>query len=559
MRIIQGVAASKGVAVAPILVMEKENVTVPDVDNPTEALEAAGAAVAAHLKQLSAEAAERNRSDASEVLNAQALMAEDSMIADAVEEHLEDGESFDDALKNAATELRAMLASLPDPYLAARAADVGEVTDRLRRHLAGLPLSMAVTITQPSILCAAQITAAETATLDPKLVVGFATAEGGPTSHVAIIARSIGVPAVVGIADLLAQVQSGLVGGIDGSSGELFVDLDDAMRKELEGRAKTEAAADEEAQKYKGKRVSYRDSSILVSANVANLDDVERAVAQSADGVGLMRTEFLFMERPAPPSEADQIKVYTTAVGSFSDPVVIRTFDIGGDKPADFLEVEEEENPFLGVRGVRLYRDQPELFRTQLRALLRAAVLGELWVMIPMVATVSELVEVKEQLELARRELTESSTEFGELKLGVMIEVPSAALTADALAEHADFFSIGTNDLTQYALAADRMSGALEYLQDPVHPAVLKLCQLTAEAGLRNGCPVSVCGEAAADPLAAALFMEMGITKLSVSAPSVNPIKAVVDHLNPERMADLLQSALSAPDATTVRKLDYRS
>ncbi|NNF53530.1 MAG: phosphoenolpyruvate--protein phosphotransferase [Acidimicrobiales bacterium] len=559
MRRIQGVAASKGVAVAPIIVIEEETVVVPNMDDPAGALVAAGSAVSAHLSNLSAEAAERGRKDAAEVLNAQALMAEDSMIADAVEEHLDDGENFDTALQNAATELQAMLASLPDPYLAARAADVGEVTDRLRRHLAGLPLSKGLSITEPSILCAAQITAAETATLDPNLVVGFATVEGGPTSHVAIIARSIGVPAVVGIPDLLTQVQSGEIGGIDGSTGELFVDLDDTMREELETRAAAEAAAHEAAQKFKGKRVSYRDAPVRVSANVANLDDVERAVAQNADGVGLMRTEFLFMDRPAPPSEDEQVEVYTTALSSFSDPVVIRTFDIGGDKPADFLEVDEEENPFLGVRGVRLYRNEPELFRTQLRALLRAAVAGELWVMIPMVATTSELVEVKEQLSLARDELAASSTPVGDLKLGVMIEVPSAALTADALAQHADFFSIGTNDLTQYAMAADRMSGTLEYLHDPVHPAVLALCQMTAKAGLRNGCPVSVCGEAAADPLAAALFMEMGITKLSVSAPSVNGIKAVIDQLDPEMMAEIQEQALSAADAPAVRMLNYRS
>ncbi len=559
MRKIQGVAASKGVAVAPIVVIEEENVVVPDVENPADALVAAGAAVAAHLSQLSAEATERGRTDAAEVLNAQSLMAEDSMIADAVEEHLDDGENFNDALQNAAAELQAMLASLPDPYLAARAADVGEVTDRLRRHLAGLPLSKGVTFAEPSILCATQITAAETATLDPKLVVGFATAEGGPTSHVAIIARSIGVPAVVGIASLLTQVKSGEIGGIDGSTGELFVDIDDSTRAELEARAEAEAVAHEAAQKYKGVRVSYREKPVLISANVANLDDVERAVAQSADGVGLMRTEFLFMDRPAPPSEDEQVEVYTAALGSFTDPVVIRTFDIGGDKPADFLEVEEEENPFLGVRGVRLYRNEPELFRTQLRALLRAAVAGELWVMIPMVATASELVEVKEQLVLAQEELAAAKTPVGDLKLGVMIEVPSAALTANALAEHADFFSIGTNDLTQYAMAADRMSGTLEYLHDPVHPAVLALCQMTAKAGLRNGCPVSVCGEAAANPLAAALFMEMGIAKLSVSARSVNGIKAVVDQLDPQKMADLLERALAAADAPAVRMLDYRS
>ena len=553
MQIIQGVGASAGIAVAPILVIEDQDVVVPDHPDPQAALVEAGASVAAHLGKLGASAEEKGRSDAAEVLQAQALMAEDSMIADAVEEHLAAGVSFDQALTDAASELEAMLASLDDPYLAARAADVKEVTDRLRRELAGLGPTDEIDLSEPSILCATRITAAETANLDPELVVGFATTEGGPTSHVAIIARSIGVPAVVGVLNLTDTAVTGALGALDGSTGELVIGPDAETQSDFAARARLEAEKRAAAEKFRGVRVQFDGRPVHVSANVANLADVERAVEAGADGVGLMRTEFLFMDRPEPPSEDEQVEVYSTVLKAFREPVVIRTFDIGGDKPADFLTVEAEENPFLGVRGVRLYGQEQVLFRTQVRALLRASVHGDLWVMIPMVATVSEMLEVREHVDEVREELQVADVSVGRISLGVMIEVPSAALLAAQLAPHADFFSIGTNDLTQYTMAADRMSGALDYLHDPVHPAVMRLCQMTAEAGQASGRPVSVCGLAAADPVAAALFVEMGISKLSVSSPSVNQTKSMVDSLENASLVRAASGAREAPDAEQSR------
>ena len=555
MKQLKGVGASGGIAIGPVVRLKDEVFVVPDVEAPLDALSYSCKEVALELEVLAKAATALERNDAAEVLGAQSLMAQDPMISDAVEAHLDQGRSFDLSLITAADELQAMLASLPDPYLAARAADIGEVFDRVRRHLAGLPSGAGLVLPGPSVLCAETLTAAQTALLDPELVLGLATVDGGPTSHVAIIARAMGVPAVVGLAGLMDAVSAGDNVAFDGVTGEFCVNPDQAVAADFEQRSVTAAAHSAAAAKYKGTKVDIGGQPVMVAANVANGADLERAKAEESDGVGLFRTEFLYLDRPVPPTEDAQFEVYKEALQAFKEPVVVRTFDIGGDKPASFLDLPAEENPFLGVRGVRLYLSFPELFRTQVRALLRAATFGDLWVMIPMIATASEVTWVKEQFAQARAALEAEGAEVGRISLGAMVEVPSAALLADALAEDLDFLSIGTNDLTQYALAADRTNGAVDHLSDPLHPAVLRLCQMTAEAGLKRGIPVSVCGLAAADPIAAALFAEMGIGKLSVSGPSVNPTKAGIDRLTLASIKELADAVSKATDGPEVRSL----
>ncbi len=555
MKQLQGVGASGGIAIGPVVRLEDEEFVVDDVDNPIEALTESCKEVSLELEVLGKAATSMDRIDAAEVLGAQSMMAQDPMIVDAVQGHLDQGASFDDALTTSASELQAMLASLPDPYLAARAADIGEVFDRVRRHLAGLPSGAGLVLPGPSVLCAETLTAAQTALLDPELVLGLATVDGGPTSHVAIIARAMGVPAVVGLSQLMGSVAAGDTVVFDGVSGEFFANPDPEVAADFEQRAVTAAANAAAAAKFKGTKVAVGDQSVMIAANVANEADLERAVAEASDGVGLFRTEFLYLDRPAPPSEDAQFEVYSAALKAFKEPVVVRTFDIGGDKPASFLDLPTEENPFLGVRGVRLYVQFPELFQTQVRALLRAATAGDLWVMIPMIATASEVHWVREQFDHCRTQLQSEGVEVGRISLGAMVEVPSAALLADMLAQDLDFLSIGTNDLTQYALAADRTNGAVDHLSDPLHPAVLRLCEMTASAGIKRGIPVSVCGLAAADPIAAALFVQMGISKLSVAGPSVNPSKAALDRQTPESLTKLASAVSPATDGPEVRTL----
>lgn len=545
--------ASPGIAIGPTRIIETTEVVIPVTDAPLAAFENACASAAEELRRLRSAAIARGRSDAGEVLEAQALMAEDPMLADSISEALAGGSTLAEAIQEATAQIRAIFAGIDDLYIAARADDVGEVTARISRHLAGVDSPDLAHFEEPCVLLAAGLTAAETSQLDPEMVLGFVIEEGGPTGHVAIIARSLGLPAVVGAAGLLSRSQGASTIAIDGSTGTVLLDPDTENQATLRERAAAEAAAIEAAEAFHGASVDYDGRPIFVSANVASSADIGRAVAASSDGIGLFRTEFLFLDCDRPPTEEEQYEHYAAAARAFSDPVVIRTFDIGGDKPARYLKMGEEENPFLGMRGVRLYHQLHDLFEAQVRAALRAAAEGDVWLMIPMVASVDEVLEVRAVIDKIVADLVSAPTPTGTVKLGVMVEVPSAALLAPAIAPYVDFFSIGTNDLTQYTLAADRTSNALDHYQDPVHPAVLRLCSMTVAGAALAGIPVSVCGLAAADPVAAALYAAMGVTKLSVTPRSVNATKAGLAQLDPAIMSQVLVDSLKAPSAAAVR------
>ncbi len=544
----RGVGASPGIALGPVITIDVASVELPPLDEPLVAIAASASAVSAHLSALSDTTRASGRDDAADVLNAQSLIAEDEMITDAIGEHLDDGLDLDAAFDAAAAQLEALLASLPDPYLAARAADVGEVMQAIKRDVAGLEPE-STTIDEPSILIAHALTAAETAGLDPEMVLGFATETGGATSHVAIIARSLGVPAVVGVSGLLAKGPA--YAALDGSTGEFHADPSPTERSDFEQRLTAQAHLAERLVESRGTAAMFGDTRIIVASNIAGVDDIARGVEEQSDGVGLFRTEFLFLDRPNPPTEDEQYEAYKAAATSWTDTVVIRTFDIGGDKPAEYLEMPEEENPFLGLRGVRIYDRFPELIDAQIRAALRASAHGDIALMIPMVATLAEFQSVRNRVRRVRDSLDAENVDCGDVTLGVMVEVPSVAMTAHTFADEVDFFSIGTNDLTQYTMAADRMLSELSELHDPLHPAVIKLCALVAQAGGAKDRSVSVCGLAAADPLAAVIFAAIGITKLSVSANAVNLIKATLNAQSPEiadRIHEVLDTASSAAE-----------
>ena len=386
-------------------------------------------------------------------------------------------------------------------------------------------------------------------------VLGIVTEEGGPTGHVAVIARSLRIPAVVAVSGATETVATGEEVIVDGGAGQVVIRPDAETRVAYEAAAEAFAARLEAAQQYKGVGVEVDGRKMSIAANVGNPSDIETAVEEGADGVGLYRTEFLFLDRAEPPTEDEQVEVYRQALAAFEEPVVIRTFDIGGDKPADYLEVPFEENPFLGVRGMRLYAQEHDLALTQARALLRAASSGELWVMAPMVTTVDDAIAMRQLFDTAAAALDAEGLEHGPVKLGIMVEVPSAALNAVGLARVVDFFSIGTNDLSQYTLAVDRTSAPLAHYMDAADPAVLRLCAMTAEAGSQAGVSVSVCGEAAADPGLALLFAAMGMDKLSVTAPAVNLIKKSLAEVDSTTLQPLLDQCLAAASPQEVREL----
>ncbi|MCY3850000.1 MAG: phosphoenolpyruvate--protein phosphotransferase [Acidimicrobiaceae bacterium] len=550
-----GTGAAGGVAIGPAVVIDTVEVEIPVTEDPVASFNDAMAAVQADLIRLQEHARNAGRAEAAEVLGAQALMAEDPMLADSVAAGVASGATLEEAVTNTSAEIAAMFAAIDDPYIAARATDVVEVTDRVRRHLAGVESADLGTIEEPSILVATAITAAETAMLDPSVVLGFITEAGGPTSHVAIIARSLGVAAVVGTPGVVELVSSGDSVALDGTSGEVAIRPNDETTAVFTALRDAFAAAQQAAARFRGVRVTLGSREVAVPANVGSREDVELAIAEGADGIGLLRTEFLFLDRSTPPSEQEQFEFYSFAAQGFRDTVVIRTFDIGGDKPASYLDIDPEENPFLGVRGARLYSQESDLFNTQVRAVLRAATHGDVALMLPMISHVSEIREARAQIAEVAAQLVAEGVDHEVPLIGVMVEVPAVALVADAIASEVDFFSIGTNDLTQYTMAADRTNGVLDGFQDPMHPAVLALCKLTADAAHRNQITVSVCGLAAADPVGAVVLAAMGIDKLSVSGRSVNPTKSVIDSLDPATAERLVQPVLAAASADEVREI----
>ena len=550
---LQGIGASAGIAAGRAFVVEKTAVEIPELDKPLERLRESAAAVSAELTRLASEAESHDRGEAAEILNAQALMADDPMLIDQVGELLDGGTALDEALGEAATTIAGILEASGVEYLAARAADIHEVADRVARHLAGVESKDLGDITEPVVIVAQNLTVADTSRLDPATALGFVTEEGGRTGHVAIIARSLGLPAVVGTAGLMEHATSIDALAIDGASGEVVLDPTADQQEEFDERARHHARQMEAVRAYRGKSVSYAGQHLAIAANVGSPGDLESAVESGADGVGLFRSEFLFASRTQPPSEDEQFEAYAAAVRAFDDPVIIRTLDVGADKQLPYLESPVEENPFLGIRGTRLYEQHPALFQTQARALLRAATEGDLWVMLPMVATREDIHAARAQVDQARRTLKAEGVPHGDFRLGIMIEVPAAALMADQLAGEADFFSIGTNDLTQYVMAADRGLGSLSKYHDAAHPAVLRICQSVIGAARAHSRPVGVCGEAAADPVLAVLFAAMGVTELSVAPTSVNTIKATIDTLDSGLAATLLASSLDAGDADEVR------
>lgn len=545
--------ASAGVAVGPAILIDPQAVVVPDVADPAAAFSEASVAVSEQLETMCETARAAGRSEAGDVLEAQALMAQDPMLADAVAAALGDGAGLDAALQQARQQIEDVFAAIDDPYIAARAQDVVEVTDRIRRQLAGIETPDLGHIAVPSVLVARELTAADTAALDPASVLGFVTEAGGPTSHVAIIARSLGVAAVVGAAGIVERTRAGDPVAIDGTTGDIVVNPTELTAQDFAARREALEAAVAAADRFRGVGVALGEHRVQVPANVGSRDDVERAVAAASEGIGLLRTEFLFLDRSDAPDEEEQFDFYSFAGSSFSDPVVIRTFDIGGDKPAPYLNIAAEENPFLGVRGARLYGRFPEVFETQVRAILRAAVDTQIWLMLPMVSTVTEICALRDRIVEIAAGLATQGVRHEVPPIGVMVEVPSVALVADAVAPHVDFFSIGTNDLTQYAMAADRTNTGLDELQDPLHPAVLALCERTVAAAKRSRISVSVCGLAAADPLGAAVFAAMGVDKLSVSPRTVNLVKSAIAAMDASAAESMVRAALAAASAAEAR------
>ena len=541
---LRGIPVSPGAVAGPVARLAappRLPDTQPQVTDVDAEERAARAALADVAEDLEARAAGANKT-AADVLTAQAMMVRDPELANRVNQSIREGKAAPWAVSAAFGTFRDLLASLGG-YLGERAADLDDLRDRAVARLLGLPMPGLPDPGHPYVLVADDLAPADTASLDPAKVVAILTERGGPTSHTAILARSLGVPAVVACAHVL-DLEDGVNVLVDGSSGVVRIDPSAA-----EVTAATEAArhAREEAASVSGPGRTSDGHAVKLLVNIGALGDLDAAAAADSEGVGLFRTEFLFLDKGTEPTVEEQRDAYARVFTAFAGRrVVVRTLDAGADKPLAFAAMADEPNPALGVRGLRTSRRLPDLLERQLMALAQAAKDCEatVWVMAPMVSTPAEAAA-----------FTRSAREHGLSIAGSMVEVPAAALRAKPVIEHCDFLSLGTNDLAQYTFAADRMLGELADLLDPWQPALLELIGRTAQAGVDSGKPVGVCGEAAADPLLAPVLVGLGINSLSMAAVALNPVRAALAKLTLDQCRTLAERALAASDAASARAL----
>jgi len=552
-----GVAASPGMAAGPVWQYQRGKIVVAPTarDAAAELTRLARALESAkrELAELHEEVKSKAGAGRAAIFKAHAEFLEDRSLIDAAEtlirnESRSAGYAWEQSYLNQAKSLAAQ----SDQLLAARAVDLRDAGRRVLRLLAERIEDAPKLPDTPVILIADDLSPSDTARLDPALTLGVCTAAGGPTSHTAIIARSLDIPAVVGAGDSLLDLADDTDVVLDGNSGILVLEPSEADRTNArQVQAELAARREEERRACYQPAIMLDGSRIEVVANIAAPEEAAKAVEAGGEGVGLLRTEFLFLGREQAPTEDEQTAAYSEMVRALNGlPIIIRTLDIGGDKSVPYMAMPAEENPFLGERGIRLCLNRPELFRTQLRAIFRAAAEGPVRIMFPMISTLEELKKAKALTEQVRKEMGAEPVE-----IGIMIEVPSAVMLAEELAEQVDFFSVGSNDLTQYTLAVDRMHPVLSRQADGLHPAVLRMIDRTVRAADKAGKWVGVCGGIAGDPAGVVILAGLGVKELSVSIPSIAAVKAQVRGLTKQQAQERARRALSCSDAAAVRRL----
>ncbi len=567
-RILKGIAASPGIAIAPAFLLAPRATSAGEAAaaSPELEWERYARAVAASKAELQAL---RDKTKAelgdlkAEIFDAHLSILKDPDLDAAVSRNVrEEGMAAGAALEAAAKVFIDLLSEVEGQLFAARIDDIRDLCSRILSHLAGGPGSGRLELEGEAVVAAQDLTPSETTQFDRRLVKAFVTASGSASSHSSILARSMEIPAVVGLGPLEGAFERGSLLIVDGGEGLVIADPDAeqlaSYRRAQADRARAKAAA----LRFASLATRTRDgTAIELAANIAGAADLDSALRNGAEGIGLFRTEFLYMDRPSLPSEEEQYATYREVLERMAPrPVVIRTLDIGGDKGVECLELDKESNPFLGVRAIRLCFAREDIFRTQLRALLRAASAGQLRIMFPMIATLEEFRAARGILEEERRGLEAGGTEVpAGIEIGLMIEIPAAATMADQLAREADFFSVGTNDLVQYSMAADRMNPKLAYLNRPLHPAILRVLGSVAEAAAKRGRWVGICGEMAADPLALPLLVGMGLRELSMSAAAIPRAREIVAGIDCGEARRLYERARDLETADEVRDLSRAS
>ena len=561
---LQGIAASDGIAIAKVYTLTEPDltvtkVTVEDSEKEVSRLDDALAASIKDVELIKETALKNLGEEEAQVFDAHLMVLSDPELIGQVKDSITSNKvNAESALKEVTDMFISIFAGMEDnPYMQERAADIRDVSKRVLAHLLGVKIPSPATIKDEVIIVAADLTPSDTAQLNRQYVKAFVTDIGGRTSHSAIMARSLEIPAIVGTKEVTSIAKDGDIIIVDGLSGDVFLNPSEEVIAEYRAKAEAFAAQQAEWEKLKDSKTYTKDGhQVELAANIGTPKDLEGVVNNGAEGVGLYRTEFLYMDSHEMPTEEDQFEAYKAVLeGMNGKPVVVRTMDIGGDKELPYLPLPHEMNPFLGYRAIRISLNEPEMFRTQLRALLRASVYGKLRIMFPMIATLNDFRGAKALLEEEKAKLiAEGVAVSDDIQVGIMIEIPAAAVLAHQFAKEVDFFSIGTNDLIQYTMAADRMNERVSYLYQPYNPSILTLIKHVIDSAHKEGKWAGMCGEMAGDQTAVPLLVGLGLDEFSMSASSVLKTRSLISKLTLSDMQALAAKAIN--ECATVEEVE---
>ena len=561
---LQGIAASDGIAIAKVYTLTEPDltvtkVTVEDSEKEVSRLDDALAASIKDVELIKETALKNLGEEEAQVFDAHLMVLSDPELIGQVKDSITSNKvNADSALKEVTDMFISIFAGMEDnPYMQERAADIRDVSKRVLAHLLGVKIPSPATIKDEVIIVAADLTPSDTAQLNRQYVKAFVTDIGGRTSHSAIMARSLEIPAIVGTKEVTSIAKDGDIIIVDGLAGDVFLNPSEEVIAEYRAKAEAFASQQAEWEKLKDSKTYTKDGhQVELAANIGTPKDLEGVVNNGAEGVGLYRTEFLYMDSHEMPTEEDQFEAYKAVLeGMNGKPVVVRTMDIGGDKELPYLPLPHEMNPFLGYRAIRISLNEPEMFRTQLRALLRASVYGKLRIMFPMIATLNDFRGAKALLEEEKAKLiAEGVAVSDDIQVGIMIEIPAAAVLAHQFAKEVDFFSIGTNDLIQYTMAADRMNERVSYLYQPYNPSILTLIKHVIDSAHKEGKWAGMCGEMAGDQTAVPLLVGLGLDEFSMSASSVLKTRSLISKLTLSDMQALAAKAIN--ECATVEEVE---
>ena len=561
---LQGIAASDGIAIAKVYTLTEPDltvtkVTVEDSEKEVSRLDDALAASIKDVELIKETALKNLGEEEAQVFDAHLMVLSDPELIGQVKDSITSNKvNAESALKEVTDMFISIFAGMEDnPYMQERAADIRDVSKRILAHLLGVKIPSPATIKDEVIIVAADLTPSDTAQLNRQYVKAFVTDIGGRTSHSAIMARSLEIPAIVGTKEVTSIAKDGDIIIVDGLSGDVFLNPSEEVVAEYRAKAEAFALQQAEWEKLKDSKTYTKDGhQVELAANIGTPKDLEGVVNNGAEGVGLYRTEFLYMDSHEMPTEEDQFEAYKAVLeGMNGKPVVVRTMDIGGDKELPYLPLPHEMNPFLGYRAIRISLNEPEMFRTQLRALLCASVYGKLRIMFPMIATLNDFRGAKALLEEEKAKLiAEGVAVSDDIQVGIMIEIPAAAVLAHQFAQEVDFFSIGTNDLIQYTMAADRMNERVSYLYQPYNPSILTLIKHVIDSAHKEGKWAGMCGEMAGDQTAVPLLVGLGLDEFSMSASSVLKTRSLISKLTLEDMKALADKAIN--ECATVQEVE---